>query len=95
MAFLNSFKDLLFSDMINNFDVRMLIMWAIGGILIYLAIKKEMEPTVLLPMGFVDNLYYMGMGMLGIIIVMGVLIGITTLLNKIFSKTNKKDKEDK
>lgn len=32
--------------------VKMLIMWAIGGILIYLAIKKEMEPTLLLPMGF-------------------------------------------
>ena len=47
------------------------------------------------PMAFVDNLYYMGMGMLGIIIVMGVLIGITTLLNKIFSKMNKEDKEDK
>ena len=47
------------------------------------------------PMAFVDNLYYMGMGMAGIIIVMGVLIAITTLLNKIFSKTNKKDKEDK
>ena len=47
------------------------------------------------PMAFVDNLYYMGMGMLGIIIVMGVLIGITTLLNKIFSKTKKKDNEDK
>ena len=47
------------------------------------------------PMAFVDNLYYMGMGMLGIIIVMGVLIAITTLLNKIFSKSNKKDKEDK
>ncbi|MBR5538772.1 MAG: sodium ion-translocating decarboxylase subunit beta [Clostridia bacterium] len=27
-------------------------MWAIGGILIYLAIKKDMEPTLLLPMGF-------------------------------------------
>ncbi|MBQ2388462.1 MAG: sodium ion-translocating decarboxylase subunit beta [Clostridia bacterium] len=27
-------------------------MWAIGGILIYLAIKKEMEPTLLLPIGF-------------------------------------------
>ncbi len=47
------------------------------------------------PMAFVENLYYMGMGMLGIIIVMGVLIGITTLLNKIFSKTKKKDKEEK
>jgi len=27
-------------------------MWAIGGILIFLAIKKEMEPALLLPMGF-------------------------------------------
>ncbi len=29
-----------------------LVMWAIGGILIFLAIKKEMEPTLLLPIGF-------------------------------------------
>ena len=28
------------------------VMWAIGGALIYLAIGKEMEPTLLLPMGF-------------------------------------------
>lgn len=28
------------------------IMWIIGGILIYLAIKKDMEPTLLLPIGF-------------------------------------------
>ena len=28
------------------------IMWIIGGILIYLAIKKDMEPTLLLPLGF-------------------------------------------
>ena len=27
-------------------------MWLIGGVLIYLAIAKEMEPTLLLPMGF-------------------------------------------
>ena len=27
-------------------------MWVIGGVLIYLAIKKEMEPSLLLPMGF-------------------------------------------
>lgn len=27
-------------------------MWVIGAVLIYLAIKKEMEPTLLLPMGF-------------------------------------------
>ncbi len=29
-----------------------LVMWVIGGVLIYLAIAKEMEPTLLLPMGF-------------------------------------------
>ena len=28
------------------------VMWLIGGLLIYLAIKKDMEPTLLLPMGF-------------------------------------------
>lgn len=28
------------------------VMWVIGGVLIYLAIKKEMEPSLLLPMGF-------------------------------------------
>ncbi|WP_243165861.1 sodium ion-translocating decarboxylase subunit beta [Anaerofilum hominis] len=31
---------------------KMLVMWVIGGALIYLAIKKDMEPTLLLPMGF-------------------------------------------
>ena len=31
---------------------KYLVMWAIGGLLIYLAIKKDMEPTLLLPMGF-------------------------------------------
>ncbi len=30
----------------------MVIMWIIGGVLIYLAIKKQMEPTLLLPIGF-------------------------------------------
>ncbi len=31
---------------------KMIIMWIIGGVLIYLAIKKQMEPTLLLPIGF-------------------------------------------
>ncbi len=31
---------------------QMVVMWAIGATMIYLAIKKEMEPTLLLPMGF-------------------------------------------
>lgn len=33
-------------------DWRYVVMWLIGGILIYLAIKKDMEPTLLLPLGF-------------------------------------------
>ena len=35
------------------------IMWVIGGILIYLAIKKDMEPTLLLPMGFGANFLHL------------------------------------
>ncbi len=37
------------------------------------------------PMNFVSNLSYMGKGMLGIMIVMGAVIIMVTLLNKIFS----------
>jgi len=41
--------------LIENFQyitIPMVIMWIIGGTLIYLAIAKQMEPTLLLPMGF-------------------------------------------
>ena len=41
--------------LIQNFSYitwQMLVMWGIGGVLIYLAIAKQMEPTLLLPMGF-------------------------------------------
>ncbi len=31
---------------------QQVVMWAIGGLLIYLAIVKDMEPTLLLPIGF-------------------------------------------
>ncbi len=31
---------------------QQVVMWIIGGVLIFLAIKKEMEPTLLLPIGF-------------------------------------------
>ncbi len=31
---------------------KYIVMWLIGGLLIFLAIKKEMEPTLLLPLGF-------------------------------------------
>lgn len=45
----------LFSNLLNidwSTQWPMVIMWIIGGVLIYLAIKKDMEPTLLLPMGF-------------------------------------------
>jgi len=41
------------------------------------------------PMRFVDTLKYMGVGMLGIFIVMGILIIGTGLLNRILSGKNK------
>ena len=43
------------------------------------------------PMNFVKNLYYMGMGMLGIFIVTLLIIGCVLLLGKI---TEKKDKDE-
>ena len=47
--------DFLFGalSVLSGADVaRMLVMWALGGLLIYLAIKRDMEPALLLPMGF-------------------------------------------
>ncbi len=41
----------LFSN-VGNLTWQHLVMWVVGFILIYLAIKKDMEPTLLLPMGF-------------------------------------------
>ena len=51
MGFLQEFFTNVFGNLA-NFDWRQPVMWVIGGILIYLAIKKDMEPTLLLPMGF-------------------------------------------
>lgn len=50
----------LFTNLIETFGsqanlilfLKQVGMWVIGGILIFLAIKKQMEPTLLLPMGF-------------------------------------------
>ena len=39
-------------ETIAELDWKQVVMWIIGGLLIWLAIKKEMEPTLLLPMGF-------------------------------------------
>ena len=41
------------------------------------------------PVSFVDNLKYMGLGMLAIFIVIGVIVGITYLLNAVFKERNK------
>lgn len=35
-----------------NITWQSVVMWAIGALLIYLAIKKDMEPSLLLPIGF-------------------------------------------
>ena len=42
----------MFLDTFEAITWQMPVMWLIGGILIYLAIKHDMEPTLLLPMGF-------------------------------------------
>lgn len=39
-------------DVITSISWQQLVMYAVGGILIWLAIKKEYEPALLLPMGF-------------------------------------------
>ena len=59
MAILSELGSKIFSifEAIAGMDIKteiipMLIMLAIGGTLIYLAIAKDMEPTLLLPMGF-------------------------------------------
>ena len=44
-----------FAALFSNFGAltwQMVVMWVIGGLLIYLAIAKKMEPSLLLPMGF-------------------------------------------
>ena len=37
---------------VTNLDWKQVVMWCIGALLIYLAIRKDMEPSLLLPMGF-------------------------------------------
>ena len=47
--------EILYENILRLFESggwKYVVMWIIGGILIFLAIKKEMEPTLLLPLGF-------------------------------------------
>ena len=58
MEFIPEFINDLFGSVIESVQndpvllIKQIAMWIIGGLLIYLAIKKEMEPSLLLPMGF-------------------------------------------
>ncbi len=51
--------------------------------------EEEGAKTFFKPLNFIKNLQYMGVGMLCIIIVMGVLIGVTVLLNKVTAPKKK------
>ena len=42
------------------------------------------------PINFITNIRYLAVGMISIFIVIGVIILVTVLLNKIFSKSDKK-----
>ncbi len=49
---------------------QMVVMWVIGGVLIYLAIAKDMEPSLLLPIGFgaiLMNLPGAGLGIIDLL----------------------------
>ena len=48
-----------------------------------------MQDLQFVPMEFLRNLKYMGIGMLGIMIVMGVVIGSIILLNKLTNRPKK------
>ncbi len=41
------------------------------------------------PMAFVDNLSYMGKGLAVIFVVIGVIVAVTAILNRIFSGKDK------
>lgn len=41
------------------------------------------------PMGFVENLKYMGIGMLGVFIIVGIIIAATYLIGAVCSSTAK------
>ena len=46
-----TYMEILYSNL-GNLTWQQVVMWVIGGLLIYLAIAKDMEPNLLLPMGF-------------------------------------------
>ena len=45
------------------------------------------------PMGFVDNLKYMGIGMLGVFIIVGIIIAATYIIGAVCSSASKESDE--
>lgn len=43
--------EILYQNLL-NIEWQQVVMWIVGGVLIYLAVKKEMEPSLLIPIGF-------------------------------------------
>ena len=100
---MESFKFLY--ETIVDISWQQLVMWVIGGILIFLAIKKEMEPTLLLPMGFgailmnfpgagiaepLETLYSAGIANELFPLILFIGIGATMLCNYGFNKLSEK-----
>lgn len=69
IAFRRVFMEFLYEGILALFTgsgFKMLVMWIVGAVLIFLAIKKEIEPSLLLPMGFGAILVNLpGSGVLG------------------------------
>ena len=74
------FKELFsgFTYIATGDNWKTIVMWIIGGVLIFLAIKKKMEPTLLLPMGLGAILVNLPLASEGIVSEHG---SITTLFN--------------
>lgn len=51
MGEITKFFETLFGNF-TNITWQMVVMWIVGGVLIYLAVNKNMEPALLLPIGF-------------------------------------------
>ena len=49
---LDMLRGIFYTSGIFNFQFKLIIMWLIGSLFMYLAIAKKYEPLLLLPIGF-------------------------------------------
>ena len=49
---LDMLQGILSTTGIFNFELKLIVMWAVGSLFLYLAIAKKYEPLLLLPIGF-------------------------------------------